>query len=1171
MKRINMAIVFLIVCAASLFAQKIDIYKRPVQVERSRDFDAQHYRLTLTFDLDKKEFWGENKVTLKSLKDEFKECVLDAKELVVTEVVNHHKAPLKFDQTDEKLVVSMSRTYNYGEEATFTIKYYAKDPKKGFFFSDETPRNPKMVSTDSFPDEARHWFPCYDYPHDKVTMELIATVQKPNKVLSNGRLVSIRENDEDNSVTYHWHQDKPHSTYLSMVAIAPFTVIKDSLGSLPINYWVYEKDVEDARRIFKKTPYMIDFFNKLYGYEYPWAKYDQVETPTQGGGAEATSATILGQNVIYDEKADKDFSWETTIAHEIAHQWWGDLVTLRTWSEAWLNESFGTYSDYLYTRFDKGEDEGAFALLGKKNSYLREAHERYIRPIVFNRYENPGQNFDRHTYPKGACVLHMLRFVLGDKPFFRTLRHFLHKHEFQPVDTHDLMIAVKESTGQNLDWFFEQFIYKPGHPEFEISYEWKKSTERVRVKVAQVQDFSLGIPVYKIPVAFGITTSKGKAIKKVWIQRKEEVFEFTADEKPLMVRFDDGNFLLKEWTFDKEMDELLYQLKYDDVIGRMWAASELVRFEGNPRFAEELAERIQKDPFWAVRRSALDTLSKVEANLNIDLIKTVCIEKNSKVRTTALQILGDTKDSELVPFFKERFKKEDSYVAQAEALRSIGKCGDRSQISFLKNAAEMESPRNVIKRAAEWALKELMKDSDPSLSANKDRPNIVFIFIDDLGWKDVGYMGSKYYETPTIDKLARQGMMFTNAYANAANCAPSRASLLCGQYSPRHGVYTVASSARGKSEYRRLIPIENRSDVDLAKITIAEALRNAGYASAAIGKWHIGQTPEQHGFDFGIDRDAFNIKGHFSENGDYLADILTDEAISFIKRNNPKTTKRPFFLYLSHHAVHTPIRAKKNKIEAFEKKPADDCHNSATYAAMIQSVDESVARIQEALEELRLDKNTLLIFFSDNGGHGTYTCQNPLRGGKGMFYEGGIRVPMFVYWPGTIEPDSTCEEPVMGIDFYPTFLQLAGISAPQDYILDGTSILPLLKGEKTMDRGSLYWHFPAYLQAYKGMTEESRDPIFRTRPVSVIRKQDWKLLMFHEEWALDGGNENVDRNNSIELYNLKDDIEERNNLAHSNSAKRDELLKELVDWQKSIKAPVPTKPNPEYVDNNREK
>jgi len=371
--------------------------------------------------------------------------------------------------------------------------------------------------------------------------------------------------------------------------------------------------------------------------------------------------------------------------------------------------------------------------------------------------------------------------------------------------------------------------------------------------------------------------------------------------------------------------------------------------------------------------------------------------------------------------------------------------------------------------------------------STKEKSNIVFIFIDDLGWKDIGYMGSSYYETPAIDKLAQQGMVFTNAYANAANCAPTRASLLTGQYSPRHGVFTVARSDRGESRHRRVIPIENNRTVSKDKITIAEAMKESGYISAAIGKWNIGLTPDQQGFDFCIDRWDLDINGHFNEKGEYLTDLLTDEAVTFIRGSNPHKTDKPFFLYLAHHAVHTPIQAKKEMIEEFKKKPTDEYHNIATYAAMIKSVDESVARINRVLEELDLTDNTLLLFFSDNGGHGTYTSQKPLRGGKGMYYEGGIRVPMFAYWPGKVPAGSSCDEPVIGTDFYPTFLQMAGIQPPQNHKLDGTSILPLLEGEKTLQRESLFWHFPCYLQAYKGMTGESRDPAFRTRPVSVIR------------------------------------------------------------------------------------
>jgi arylsulfatase A-like enzyme len=447
------------------------------------------------------------------------------------------------------------------------------------------------------------------------------------------------------------------------------------------------------------------------------------------------------------------------------------------------------------------------------------------------------------------------------------------------------------------------------------------------------------------------------------------------------------------------------------------------------------------------------------------------------------------------------------------------------------------------------------------LSANQ-KPNVVLILIDDLGWKDVSYMGSGYYETPNIDKLAMGGMRFTNAYSNAANCAPTRASLLSGQYTSRHGVFTVGKSDRGKTKTRRLIPVKNNTELALDKITIAEALKPAGYVSAAIGKWHVGNTPEEQGFDFGIERNEIGYKGHFNkETGDYLTDRLTDEAVGFIKQNKDK----PFFVYMAHHAVHTPIQAKEDIISLYKDKPTEGCHDNATYAAMIQSVDESVGKIHQTIKNLGLEENTIIIFTSDNGGYGPATCMKPLRGGKGMYYEGGIREPMFVYWPRKIKPGSSCDVPVITTDFYPTFVELAGINLPENYQLDGKSLVSLIKGDKeTINRESLYWHFPCYLQAYGALKDESRDPEYRTRPVSVIRKGDWKLLMFHEEWVLDGGIENIETNNSVELYNLKNDIGETNNLVNSEKAIAQELLIDLMEWQQQINAPIPEIANSEY-------
>ena len=445
------------------------------------------------------------------------------------------------------------------------------------------------------------------------------------------------------------------------------------------------------------------------------------------------------------------------------------------------------------------------------------------------------------------------------------------------------------------------------------------------------------------------------------------------------------------------------------------------------------------------------------------------------------------------------------------------------------------------------------------------RPNIVLILMDDLGWKDVSYMGSEYYETPNIDRLAKNGMIFSQAYASAANCAPSRACLLSGQYTPRHGVYTVGVSDRGESKDRRLIPVKNSLSISLDKITIAEALKPAGYTCAAIGKWHVGNKPLQQGFDVGFDRQDLGYpEGHFRDDGEYLTDRLTDESVKFIRENNPAKTGKPFFLSLSHHAVHTPIQAKPEKIQKYKGKPGQGCHKDPVYAAMVESMDESVGKINKVLEEEGIANSTLVLFTSDNGGFGPKTCMKPLRGGKGMYYEGGIREPMFVYWPGHVKPGTSTDVPVVNTDFYPTLLELAGVEPSKDYTLDGKSFLSTLNGEKNLIHDKIFWHSPIYLESYNGLKNESRDTIFRTRPVSVIRKGDWKLLLFHEEWMLDGGRAKIQTNNSVELYNLANDIGESKNLCNSNPLKRDELLDDLLNWLASMQAPMARTINPEY-------
>ncbi|MCH2378836.1 MAG: sulfatase [Pedosphaera sp.] len=436
------------------------------------------------------------------------------------------------------------------------------------------------------------------------------------------------------------------------------------------------------------------------------------------------------------------------------------------------------------------------------------------------------------------------------------------------------------------------------------------------------------------------------------------------------------------------------------------------------------------------------------------------------------------------------------------------------------------------------------------------KPNIVFYFIDDLGWTDVSFMGSKYYETPHVDQLSKEGMKFMSAYANAPNCAPSRACLLSGQYGPRHGIYTVGNSDRGKAQFRKLIPTKNTTVLADRFVTIAESLQSAGYVTATMGKWHLGTDPTTQGFDVNIAGKHWGSPsggGYHSpynypnlvnrEKGEYLTDRLGQEACKFIEANKDK----PFFLYLTHYAVHTPIQSKPGLKAKYQKKNPVGGHKNAAYAGMIESMDDSIGAVQSTLKRLKLEENTVVIFFSDNGGHGGVTSNAPLRGSKGMLYEGGIREPLVVKWPGVTKPGAVCNEPVIGVDLYPTFLEMAGARRPKNYQLDGLSIAQLLRDSTaSLDRAALFWHFPCYLQGYT-----PRHGPFRTTPAAAIRMGDWKLIEFFEDGKL-------------ELYNLKEDLSEENDLAKTMPAKTKELHAAMLKWRKSVKAPVPTEKNPLY-------
>lgn len=482
----------------------------------------------------------------------------------------------------------------------------------------------------------------------------------------------------------------------------------------------------------------------------------------------------------------------------------------------------------------------------------------------------------------------------------------------------------------------------------------------------------------------------------------------------------------------------------------------------------------------------------------------------------------------------------------------------------------LRKPTNLFALAAIAVV--LSCSSSASLADDADRPlNFVVVLVDDLGWTDLSCQGSTYYETPRIDRLATQGMRFTNGYAACAVCSPTRAALLTGRYPARIG---VTDWIRAKFQWQGKVDPAHRPAyegtpqqsvlcptnpfwMELDEVTLAEALAPAGYTSCHVGKWHLGTEdyfPTRQGFalnyggcDLGQPASYFDPyqKPRYGittlpprKKGEYLTDRLADEAVGFIRSHQDQ----PFFLYFAHYAVHTPLQAKKDLTQKYQAKPKSN-HKNPVYAAMIQSVDEAVGQVLDVLDELDLTERTVVIFTSDNGGLSSLpridgpTDNTPLRGGKGHAYEGGIRVPWIVRWPGVTRPGVTSDVPISTFDIFPTVLAAAGVDLPKERAVDGLDLRPVLAAEKSLDRDTLFWHYPHYGNDLR-------------RPYSIVRQGDWKLIRRYDT-------------QTHELYNLANDLAEKHDLAGELPAKANELEQRLSEHLKAVGAKLP-KPNPEY-------
>ena len=718
----------LFITVGIISAQNSDLYKRPFHGEPSFDVDVIHYEINLKINDHEKSFYGKTSIDFLVKRSNLDSVRFDMETFRVTKVYDD-TVSLSFEQRNGALIINPIATLYMDEKRTYTIYYQSNgrvaNPADynmggvrvlGLGFFDESEDNPALVQTHSFPEGARHWFPSNDHPADKATSTIITTVRSDWKVLANGVLKSkttnwkklsngmrIRSEGSGDSTTYNWELNLPNSTYLYVMVAGPFEVIQDYHGDVPMSYWVYPKDKEHADRSFHRTPEIMKFFEDEYGVPYPWPKMDQITIPGIGGGAESTTATILGEKTIHDAKAEKDFPSHWLVAHEAAHHWWGDYITMQNWHHAWLNESFATYGEYLYSSYLYGKEEGRINLWKKKQSYLNEYRNKYSRPMMHPYWKYPNQNFDSHIYPRGAAVLHMLRQIIGGDKFKEFQKEFLTKYAYGNPNTDDLISVVNEVSEKDLTWFFKQWVLSAGHPQLDIESSYKDDILTLHVNQTQV---GRKTPTkYMLPAKVAFYYKNEVIVEDVLIDRKRSIHRFEMNKEPLFVRFDPENDLLIEVNQKLSLNALINKVKRDNVIGRMEAATELSAYIGDPKTVRTLKRIAVHDKSWFVRNAALKSIGSEMSSK--DFLIAYIREKHSQPRKTIISKMSNYHANDALKMIRKYIDRDDSYVVQAEMIKQLGNIGDKSDIKKIKSHRDQWSPRKIIRNSAEKTLSKL--------------------------------------------------------------------------------------------------------------------------------------------------------------------------------------------------------------------------------------------------------------------------------------------------------------------------------------------------------------------------------------------------------------------------------------------------------------------------------
>ncbi|MDZ8095247.1 MAG: M1 family metallopeptidase [Nostoc sp. DedQUE05] len=695
---------------------------RPGQVE--------HIFLDLSLDIPKQSYQGSCSIRLLPIRNGIDRLTLDAVNLNI-ESVQVDEVPQNFDHDGEQLSIQLSQATQIGQGLLIAIAYSVTKPQRGIYFiqpDKHYPNKPTQVWTQGEDEDSRFWFPCFDYPGQLSTSEIRVRVPNPLVAISNGELINTTE-DGDHKI-YHWLQQQVHPTYLMTLAVGDFAEIRDEWNGKAVTYYVEKGREEDAKRSMEKTPRMIEFLSQKYGYPYPFPKYAQVCVDDFiFGGMENTSTTLLTDRCLLDERAALDNrNTESLVVHELAHQWFGDLVVIKHWSHAWIKEGMASYSEVMWTEQEYSLEEAAYYRLLEARRYLSEDSSRYRRPMVTHVYREAIELYDRHIYEKGSCVYHMIRAQLGDELFWQAIQTFVRDNAHKTVETVDLLRAIEKATGRNLLFLFDQYVYRGGHPDFKVAYSWDGDAHLAKITVTQTQadegkNGSKDLFDLKIPIGFGytqqekvrseelgvknnsklITPNSQLKIFTVRVNEREQSFYFPLENKPQFISFDVGNNYLKTVALEYPIAELKAQLEFDpDPISRSYAAAALAK-KGGLEAIVALSASLKNDPLWGVRVEVAKQLAQINLDQAFDGLIPGLKDKNAYVRRAVVEALTQFKTAESYKVVRGLVQKGDpSYYVEAAASRVIGAIASSNLEEKPKEDKVLKLLKGVLEEKAGW-------------------------------------------------------------------------------------------------------------------------------------------------------------------------------------------------------------------------------------------------------------------------------------------------------------------------------------------------------------------------------------------------------------------------------------------------------------------------------------